>query len=368
MERLGHLRSLYTAYPLFKVDGLPREKVRTLPWLMGASYLLGRLGLTRTRDRINAVTIESFDRWMASRLEPCDVFHCLSSFGAASHRAARERYGALTVCDRGSSHILFQDDILRNEYERVGIPYSGIDPRTIERELAEYEFCDLVTVPSTFAMRSFIEKGVDREKLRLNSYGVDLGMFHPMPKRDCTFRVLFVGAISIRKGVPYLLEAVKQVAIPEIEVVLVGALDPGMNSLLAPYIGAFRHAGVVARSLLSEFYSQASVLVLPSVEEGLALVMAQAMACGLPVIATSNTGAEDLFTDGAQGFIVPIRSPTAIAEKLAYLYENPDAREMMGAAALERVRSISGWDSYGAKMAACYEEALAHRPGRISAA
>ncbi len=364
MERLDHLSRLYTGYPRFKVDGLPAAKVGTFPWLMGPATFAGRFGFPGLRDRLNVAVIESFDRWMARRLEPCDVFHCLSSFGLESHRAARARYGALTVCDRGSSHIRFQNEILREEYARFNMPFAGIDARIMERELAEYEFCDLISVPSSFAMRSFAEQGVPREKLRLNPYGVDLAMFHPTPKRDAVFRVLFVGSISIRKGVAYLLEAVKRASIRKLDLVLIGNMDADAKQAIDRYGVALRHLGVLPRAQLAEHYSQASVLVLPSLEEGLALVQAQAMACGVPVIATTNTGAEDLFTDGVEGFVVPVRDPDAIAAKLVYLYEHPEARDAMGAAALTRVRAIGGWNSYGKKMAAMYESALAGRPGQ----
>ena len=84
-------------------------------------------------------------------------------------------------------------------------------------------------------------------------------------------------------------------------------------------------------------YSQGSVLVLPSIEEGLALVQAQAMACGLPVIATTNTGAENLFSDSVEGFIVPIRNPVAIRDKVEWMIGHPIERTDMGAAALQRV-------------------------------
>src|SRR5205085_5991502 len=104
--------------------------------------------------------------------------------------------------------------------------------------------------------------------------------------------------------------------------------------------------GVVQRELLADYYSQGSVFVLASIEEGLALVQAQAMACGLPVIATTNTGAEDLFTDGREGFIVPIRQPDAIREKILLLYEDQRLQQQMSHAAIARVRSLGGWDSY----------------------
>ena len=95
------------------------------------------------------------------------------------------------------------------------------------------------------------------------------------------------------------------------------------------------------------------------------MVQAQAMACGLPVIATTNTGAEDLFTDGVEGFIVPIRDPSAIREKLLYLYENPIIRDRMGQAALERVRTMGGWDSFGDQAAGAYTKALQNQRGAL---
>jgi starch synthase len=107
--------------------------------------------------------------------------------------------------------------------------------------------------------------------------------------------------------------------------------------------------------------------VLPSIEEGLALVQAQAMACGVPVIATENTGAADLFTDGMEGFIVPIRDAGAIREKLLTLYENPTMREQMGEAALARVRKIGGWNDYGERAADYYRHALETRAGGANA-
>ncbi|MGB6553518.1 MAG: glycosyltransferase family 4 protein, partial [Candidatus Binataceae bacterium] len=157
---------------------------------------------------------------------------------------------------------------------------------------------------------------------------------------------------------------VRRASIPELDLVLIGHMDADAKKAVDKSGIPLRHLGVLARAQLAEHYSQASVLVLPSLEEGLALVQAQAMACGVPVIATTNTGAEDLFTDGSEGFIVPIRDPDAIGAKLIYLYEHPEARDAMGAAALARVRAIGGWNSYGEKMAAMYQSALEERTGQ----
>ncbi len=93
--------------------------------------------------------------------------------------------------------------------------------------------------------------------------------------------------------------------------------------------------------------SRSHVLVLPSIEEGLALVQAQALACGCPVICSTNTGGEDLFSDGVEGFIVPVRDPTALADRMQRLADDPALQETMREAALNRVQSIGGWTDYG---------------------
>ncbi len=368
MERLGYLRRLYTGYPKWKVDGLPDTKVRSFPWLMGPNMLLRQWGLHGLAERITPLVHESFDLWMSKRLEPCDIFHCLSSFGLKTHRIARERYGAITVCDRGSSHILYQDEILAEEYARWGLRYRPIDRRIVERELQEYEECDLIFVPSTFAYRSFLEKNVPKEKLVKIPYGVDLSLFRRVTKRDNVFRVIYVGAMSLQKGIPYLLEALAPLnKLPNFEVWLIGGIFPEVRPFMAKYEGCYRYFDIVPRTELFKYYSQGSVFVIASIQEGLALVQAQAMACGLPVIATVNTGAEDLFTDGVEGFIVPIRSPEAIREKVLYLYEHPEIRDEMARAALRRVQLLGGWNTYGEKVVACYKAALARVRGRDDA-
>lgn len=366
MDRLGHLSRLYTAYPCWKVDTVLNEKVRTFPWFMVPSAAIARTTKASIPRQIEWMIHDTFDRWMSSRVDQCDVFHCLSSFGRCTHRHVKACYGAVTVCDRGSSHILYQDEILAEEHHLWGVPYRHIDRRIVDWELEEYQACDLVTVPSTFVYRSFIKKGVPVAKLKKIPYGVDLRTFHQIPKEDKIFRVIYVGALSLRKGLPYLLEAVRGLRTARVELWLIGNALPEIRPLLGKYEGLYRYFESMPRAQLYRYYSQGSVFVMPSVEEGLAVVQAQAMACGLPVIATTNTGAEDLFDNKFEGFIVPIRDPEAIRGKILYLYEHPDVREQMAHAALQRVRALGGWSRYGQQMLEVYEEARNH-PRRLDA-
>jgi glycosyltransferase involved in cell wall biosynthesis len=254
----------------------------------------------------------------------------------------------LWICDRGSSHILTQQELLVEEHKYWQVPPPRFSIDRIERCVAEYEEANAITVPSQFAARSFMQHGIPAERVFICPYGVNLAEFKPDEKRDDVFRIIHVGQINVRKGIGHLLRAVEPlVKTQRCELWLVGEIDDAVRPLLDQYNGIFEYKGVCPRKDLWRLYSQASVLVLASVEEGLALVQAQAMACGLPVIATTNTGAEDLFTDGVEGFIIPIRSPEAIREKIEWMIDNRERRDKMSAAALEQVKSLGGWNRFG---------------------
>jgi glycosyltransferase involved in cell wall biosynthesis len=93
--------------------------------------------------------------------------------------------------------------------------------------------------------------------------------------------------------------------------------------------------------------SRSHLLVLPSIEEGLALVQAQALACGCPVLASTATGSEDLFTDGVEGFIVPVRDADALLQRMEQIAQDHALQQRMSEAGLRRVRELGGWDRYG---------------------
>jgi glycosyltransferase involved in cell wall biosynthesis len=105
--------------------------------------------------------------------------------------------------------------------------------------------------------------------------------------------------------------------------------------------------GSLPQAQLAKKMSASHLLVLPSIEEGLALVQGQAMACGCPVLATTATGAEDLFTDGEQGFIVPDRDVDILSERMQQIADDPALQQRLSETALLRVKNLGGWDQYG---------------------
>ncbi|MDE2464390.1 MAG: glycosyltransferase [Alphaproteobacteria bacterium] len=354
LHRLGVLHTFFTGYPRFKLKNLnvPWNKVNTFPWLEVPYYAGMRYGLlnARLRREMEWQVHEVFDRHVARQMPEADAYIGLSCASLRAGRVIKQR-GGKYLCDRGSSHIRYQDRLLAEEHDRHGIPYISIDRRVIEKEMAEYEMADAILVPSEFARRSFIAEGVPESKLRKVSYGVDLRRFSPVGAPEAgRFDVLFVGAASLRKGVPDLLNAYRMLRHPRKRLRFIGAVTEEVRAFLQRACGSdpsIEILGPRPQDLLREIMSTAHVMVLPSIEEGLALVQAQALACGCPVIASTNTGSEDLFTDGIEGFVVPIRSPEVIAERLQWIADDRDLQSDLHEAALRRAQAIGGWDRYG---------------------
>jgi glycosyltransferase involved in cell wall biosynthesis len=360
LERHGVLEAVFTGYPRFKLRdeaGIPPRKIHCFPWLYAPYMARGRFGITHKGlvREWEWLARETLDRYAASRLRPVDALIALSGQGVRSGRKVQRR-GGKYVCDRGSSHISWQDRILREEFRRWGMDFPGIDPRVIATENEEYATAEVITVPSAFVVETFLEMGVPAEKLAKVPYGARLDRFSPGPdteRKTGAFRVLFVGQVSLRKGFLYLLEAFQKFSHPRKELLVVGSVTPEMELLLRDRkLDGITFCGNVPNTELADLYRSASVFVLPSIEEGLSMVMGEALACGCPVIASTNTGASDIFSDGVEGFIVPIRAPEVIVDRLERLAQDPGLGEKMGNAGVARVKSLGGWDTYGDAMMA----------------
>ncbi|MFA4903617.1 MAG: glycosyltransferase family 4 protein [Desulfobaccales bacterium] len=252
---------------------------------------------------------------------------------------------------------------MEEEYDRVGLRKTVVHPKVVERELQEYQEADVIAVPSQFVKETFLQQGISEARLIHVPYGVDLTNFYPAPKNDKVFRIIFCGAISIRKGVHYLLQAFAELNLPRAELWLVGPMTdeimPFWHKWASPSI---RHQGPFPERELYKYYSQGTIFCLASIEEGLAMVQAQAMACGLPVICTKNTGGADIVREGQDGFILPIRDVEALKEKILYCYEHPAACAALGESARQRVQTGFTWSDYGEKIFAAYHKLLGDRP------
>lgn len=364
LEARERLLAIVTGFPWEKVarERLPREKVKTFPGPTLLSMGLSRLGVPAAPLRpLNDVKRGTLDGFASLWADRADAFIGLSGSGLATGRRVQQ-YGGVYICDRGSSHILHQKRILEEEARLQGTPMPEFNPATVRKELAEYAAADAITVSSEFVRRSFIEEGVPEAKLHKIPYGVDLTRFRPSASPEPkAFDVLFVGALSAQKGLTYLLQAFSALRHPQKSLTLAGMATPDFSTIRSHCPPGVRALGHVGGSDLVDLFSRSAVLVLPSVQDGFGLVMAEAMACGCPVVASWNTGAADLFTDGVEGFITPPRDVAALSARLQTLADAPSRRAAMSVAALERVKGLGGWRTYGDRMATLLDELVAVR-------
>ena len=359
------LTAVFTGYPRLKLgnEALPMEIVQTFPWIQAPymgfpwkHYLPN--SVIKEWENVLAIT---FANYVARNLPECDLYVGLSGSALPAGKKAHQR-GAKFICDRGSSHIRAQDQLLREEHELWGVPYAGIDPRNIDREESEYAEADIITVPSTFSYRTFLAQEVPRAKLRVLPYGVNLERFKPVLKPDFSrFDILFVGGMSLQKGIQYLVQAYSKINHPAKSLTFVGTPSPILIDLLkrrGVWPESVKVVGHMPQTELQNIMSRSHVLVLPSIQDGFGMVMAQAMACGCPIIASNHTGGEDLIVDGIEGFIVPIRDVYSLTNKLQEMADKPELRAEMGVKALQKVKNINGWHSYGNQAMRIYREVM----------
>lgn len=359
LARRGHLQAVYSTWPWKRLsrEGISPAQVKTFPWLGLPEYLLGRTGydFTRLQDELGYRNALAFDRWTEHRLAGLirrgEQPDALIGISGSSLRAGQllQRNGGVFLCDRGSTHQRFQEATVSEEYRRWGVDRPVSDERDTLREEEIYAVADAITVPSTVARASFLSMGVAADKVHVIPYGVRLEQFGPVgtPPPD-EFSVLFAGSVGLRKGVPYLLEAFATLRVSRKRLRIVGHVQEEMRGVLERLPREHvEFLGVLPQAELAGWMSRSHMLVLPSIEEGLALVQAQALACGCPVICSTQTGGEDLFTDGVEGFVVPVRDAAALADRMQQLAEDPALQSAMRSAALARVKTLGGWETYG---------------------
>ncbi len=233
-----------------------------------------------TRKTVAAALINDAVRRV---MQPCDVFIGMSGLTLESARFAKTNFGAKIFIERGSQHILAQGQILRAAGMRAPTKAGII------RELQSYALADQIVVPSGHVAASFQCDPASAKKLFKNPYGVALDHFPSMHRpSSSTPCVLFVGGWSKRKGCDVLIRAIEE--LPSVKLLHVGPII----DLPFPSHPQFEHVPPVPQLKLSEYYARANVFALASREEGLAMVLPQALASGLPIVCTDKTGGADL--------------------------------------------------------------------------
>jgi glycosyltransferase involved in cell wall biosynthesis len=310
-----------------------------------------------------------YDKAMQRFESRCDVFVGWSQVSLYTLGRAR-RDGAVTVLEHPMVHVRTWMETMRREYARFGHgarSRGSVFPGSIVRRmLMEYGSADRINVLSSFARQTFLDAGVPGDRIMVTLPGVDVDVFRPASGGDGVFRILYVGRMELLKGVHHLLRAFAELALPGAELWLIGKLLPEMEPYFRRYAGSFRHLPERGPAELADAYRRASVFVLPSIHEGFGLVLLEAMASGVPVIATRTTGGPDAVRDGATGFLTSPGDVDALKERLTWLYGHPAARREMGDAGRETALAHFTWDHYGDRVEANLRSLLASRQAAAS--
>ncbi len=311
---------------------------------------------------IDAV-IRNLDRKVAARLRRAKnttgVYAyedgALESFRIAKERGLRRIYDLPIGHWRAAQQIYREEMELQPEWAETLTGIRDSDEKLARKE-EELTLADRVIVASSFTEQTL--QGVNfTASVSVVPYGAPAVVQSDIPWHFGRLRVLFAGSLGQRKGLSYLLQAVESMDRGKVSLTLLGRKAVPNCAPLETAIRRCRWIPTLPHHEVLREMRRHDVLVLPSLFEGFGLVILEAMAQGLVVIATPHTAAPDLIEDGVDGFIVPIRSSAAIAEKLEMLSGAPDRLHEMKLASREKAEK-QRWEVYRRALAEVAREVV----------
>ena len=246
--------------------------------------------------------------------------------------------------DAGNDEDLVTKERLRFKGWEADEP--GLPEEYYERIYEEWDVADSILVNSTWTKKSIIKQGASADKIIIVPQAYEATQLDLSPKSrhgDRPLRVLYAGRVGLRKGVQYLMEAAKTWPASQVEVGFAG-----LNTLNRAALGRLpeniKLYGHLSKQDLENLYHGYDVFVFPTISDGFGMVQLEAMAYGMPVIASTNCG--DAVEEGVNGFRIPICDPGAIRDSIQKFLDEPDLLERMSHAALSTAKRFS-LDAYG---------------------
>jgi len=334
---------------------LPEDQV--VPILL--PEMLGR-GLKRSpivRDLVNWgwVTCTLFDILSMRHIARSKIFHGWPRYVRFSAKRAK-KLGAKIILNCPAAHPDHRRKILVSEYSRLGLKAYLPDVAWLTITPKVFPIADLIFAPSQFVKDTLLEAGVDENKIDVIPYGVDAKKFsYEKPKTNQQFTLLCVASLSVNKGTLYLLKAWQKLRLKNAKLILVGQVEAAIQPYLDKYKDMYQHYEYIPHDDLPNLYSRSTIFVLPSLTEGSALVIYEAMASGKPCIVTHNCGS--VIRNGIDGYVIPIRDHESLAEKILCFYNNSSLVEEMGTSARANVL-MHTWDAYREKIAKAYNKII----------
>jgi glycosyltransferase involved in cell wall biosynthesis len=291
---------------------------------------------------------------VARRLGAARAVYCYEDGALATFRAARERglprFYELPIAYWEATHRLLREEAARLPAWAPTLQAPDDSAEKLERKTEELRLADLVICPSRF-VQSSLPSGTRSIVAEFGSPAVPQNV---VGRRDGgPLRLLFAGTMTQRKGLADLFAALRLLNRRDIALSVLGTpLAP-----LSFYRDAwphFLHESPRPHRQVLSLMDSCDVLVLPSIVEGRALVQQEALSRGLPLLVTANAGGEDLIVAGETGWLVPIRDPAALADRLAWFADHRRALPAMREAA-RRMAAARSWEGYTGRIIASIE-------------
>ena len=312
-EASGAVRYFATATPTGDPDGMA---VRT-PWL---PWVLRFTPVRFSPEWRSFLGFWGFDRAVARRLSPGRVLLGFAGAAFSTFRWARTLGYAELHLESPTAHVRHLQRMYDLAYRRHPVERTWLGRRLLERTLAEYEAADVIWVNSDYTRQTFLAEGVPAGKVRRRHLTVDARFQPPLrPAKNPGLHVVYVGGLNVSKGVPVLVEAFARLSDREARLTLVGGSGTrGMARWLAAALARDRRVRIAPGDPLPHLLT-ADVCVHPSYSDGFGYGPAEALACGVPVVATEDTGMKELIVPGKNGYVVPTGSQTDLLDRLEHL-------------------------------------------------
>lgn len=323
--------------------------------------LFGRIGSCRLHDLIVARRIKK----LAGKI---DIVHTWP-LGARQTLKTAARLGIATALERPNGHTQFAYEVVAKECEKLGISMPpghehDFNANTLRIENEEYQLADCLLCPSDFVARTFIEKGFPKEKLARHQYGFDDRIFFP-GNQDAMGRgltMIFVGGCAPRKGLHYALEAWLGSGAQENGTFLIaGEFIPGYAEKLSTQLAHPSVKRLGHRSDVAELMRQSNVLVLPSIEEGSALVTSEARGSGCVLLVSEGAGAICRHMENA--LVHRVGDVKKLTQHIALLDNDRNLLKRLRESSLGTVREIT-WKAAGARLLETYRKVITAKESR----
>jgi glycosyltransferase involved in cell wall biosynthesis len=362
-DGLAAAGAIVTVYTGSICRSLPEHvQVRTTlswnPWkkLRIPYRILGRLRACALHDWLVASQLEA----LAGKI---DVVHLWPLAAMRTIKEAR-RLGMVTVLERPNAHTRYAYEVVRKECEKLRITMPrghehAYNARVLSHEEEEYELADWLLCPSDFVAHTFVDYGFSAGKLLRHQYGFDDNLFFPDGKarHDSNgLSVLFAGGCAPRKGLHYALDAwLHSTAHNDGTFLIAGEFIPGYAELLSAQLAHPTVKVLGHRSDIPDLMRRSDVLILPSIEEGSALVTSEARACGCILLVSDAAGA--ICKHGENALVHPVGDVQTLTRQLNMVSEDRKLLLRLREASLETVNEIT-WAAAGRKLLRTYQQAI----------